>query len=802
MPYVLVTDFKLGLDKRRMAVASPPGTLQTAKNAHINRGGEAEKAKAWVSTYTLPAGTFGMRAAGDNLYVFGSGVDPGVPSGVSYLRLQHPDGLDMTALIASEVFSGVVYSIAEFSDGKRYHFYNTTLVGDWYEGVVRSTMTNMAGVATHLAGLIDADTDYGASSVGNVITLTGPLGRDVTVTVAAENGGSFTDQTISVVETTDGLPAVSETRAAGAFTIYGGSESAGVNTISAITVNGVSVIASALNFSVSPEVTAQAIANAINTHTSSPDYTASATGSTVTINAAVGSGSTPNGYVVSVTVTGNVILCVGSFSITDGSSGANTISSVKVNGSTITTGAVSWTTSHSNTAALIVSNINANSGTSGYNAYSDPGSSEVLVGKLVVTGTNPGGVSLEATSTGDVRINAQAAAGKFTTTLNSAVVNMRNGVAAFAGTSDVWTVTLGGTFDAGDKFTVFVEDPIRGTLEFGASRVAGLPANAVLLTHNKKLYAASGSVLAFSGVANPTGFGTDAVGAGTINVADEFNGSVQVSALAPYQGQLSVFSRNAVQIWNMDPDPSLNLKVQVITNQGTLAADSVKPFGDSDVFYLSDSGVRSLRARASTDTATVFDVGTPIDDLVIEQLRTVSEAVAAGAIAEIEPTSGRYMLQIGSTMYVFTYFPGGKISAWSTYEPGVSFTHLSKLRNRLYGRSGNTIYLLGGADNNTYSASETVVELPFLDGRQVATWKKWIGLDVALEGAWDVYIATDPNNPDIEDYVGEFTATTMTMLNIPFVSDGPLLKLRFVSTEAAYGRVSMVVAHYNSGVSD
>jgi hypothetical protein len=802
MPYVLVTDFKLGLDKRRMAVASPPGTLQTAKNAHINRGGEVEKAKAFVSTYTLPANTFGMRAAGDSLYVFGSVADPGVPSGVTYQRLQHPDGLTMTALVASEVYSGLVYAIAEFSDGKRYHFYDGVLVGDWYEGVVRSTMTNMAGVATHLAGLINADADYAASSVGSVITITGPLGRDVVTTVLAENGGTFTDQGITVVETTDGLPSISEVKAAGAFTIYGGSESAGVNTIAAITVNGVSVIASALNFSVSPEVTAQNIANAITTHNSTPEYTATAVGSTVTINAAVGSGSTPNGYVVSVTVTGNVILCTGSFSITDGSSGANTVSSVKVNGSAITTGSTSWTTSHSNTAALIVTNINANSGTSGYNAYSDPGSSEVLIGKLVVTGTSPGGLSLEATSTGDVRINAQTAAGKFTTNLNSAVVNMRNGVAAYAGTADVWTVTLSGTFDPGDKFTVFIEDPIRGTLEFGASRVAGLLANAVLRTHNKKLYTASGSVLAFSGVADPRGFGTDATGAGTINVADEFNGSVNVSALAPYQGQLSVFSRNAIQIWNMDPDPSLNIKVQVISNQGALSAESVKPFGDSDVFYLSDSGVRSLRARSSTDTATVFDVGTPIDDLIIENLRTLSESQAAASVAELEPTSGRYMLQLGTTIYVFTYFPGGKISAWSTYEPGISFSTFSRLRNKLYARSGDTIYLLGGTDNNTYSASETVVELPFLDGRQIATWKNWHSVDFALEGTWDVYLATDPNNPSIEDYVGQFSATTVTMMTIPIVTDGPLLKLRFVSTTAAYGRVSMVVAHYKGGVAE
>jgi hypothetical protein len=378
---------------------------------------------------------------------------------------------------------------------------------------------------------------------------------------------------------------------------------------------------------------------------------------------------------------------------------------------------------------------------------------------------------------------------------------MRNGVTTYDGTSDVWTVTLSGTFDLGDSFHIDIEDPVRGTLEFGASRVATLVAGSALLTHKKKLYAASGSILCFSAVSTPVFWhdSTEALGSGTINIADEFNGSVSVTGLAPYQGQLAAFSRRAVQIWNMDPDPALNVLVQILSNIGSIADKSIKPFSDSDVFFLADSGIRSLRARANTDTATVFDVGTPIDDLIIEQLRTLSESTAAAAIAEIEPSSGRYMLQLGMTIYVFTYFPGGKISAWTTYEPGFTVSNFAILGNRLYARGGNTIYLLGGPQNITYDTSECIVELPFLDGRQTATWKAWSGLDVALEGTWDVYLATDPNNPTQEDYMGQVSATTFTLMNLPIVADGPLLKLRFVNTSASYGRISMVIAHYMSG---
>src|SRR3546814_3319991 len=72
MAYLVIEDFKGGLDKTRMAVMAKPGSLQGATNVHITRGGEIEKAKSFVETYTLPEGTFGMHSVAGVLYVFGS----------------------------------------------------------------------------------------------------------------------------------------------------------------------------------------------------------------------------------------------------------------------------------------------------------------------------------------------------------------------------------------------------------------------------------------------------------------------------------------------------------------------------------------------------------------------------------------------------------------------------------------------------------------------------------------------------------------------------------------------------------
>ena len=52
MPYILVEDFRGGLDARRTNVTAPPGSLVTLTNAHITRGCELEKRPAFVELAT------------------------------------------------------------------------------------------------------------------------------------------------------------------------------------------------------------------------------------------------------------------------------------------------------------------------------------------------------------------------------------------------------------------------------------------------------------------------------------------------------------------------------------------------------------------------------------------------------------------------------------------------------------------------------------------------------------------------------------------------------------------------------
>src|SRR3546814_814514 len=230
MAYLVIEDFKGGLDKTRMAVMAKPGSLQGATNVHITRGGEIEKAKSFVETYTLPEGTFGMHSVAGVLYVFGSASEPNdLPTGVEYQRLQDPDGSDMTGIIATENFDGKIYAIAEFSGGDIFHFYDGERVTAW--DTIATTVADNDGVATVLASRVNARTVYTAAAVGSTITIQAAVaGTPFTISAETTNGGTVDDQTITLTETQENVAAVTEVLATGSIDVTGGTASIGVNT--------------------------------------------------------------------------------------------------------------------------------------------------------------------------------------------------------------------------------------------------------------------------------------------------------------------------------------------------------------------------------------------------------------------------------------------------------------------------------------------------------------------------------------------------------------------------------------------
>lgn len=794
MSYISINALKGGMDRRHKRISAEPGTLWTLTNGHLTRGGEVERSKKFVAKYTLPAGTFSMATIGGALYVFGSVANPGVPSGVTYERLQHPDGsTTMTTLLDWQPFDGKIYAVAKFADGKVFHYYDGVIVSDWVAGVVRVDQITLANVATSLAALIEADDDYTASAVGNVVTITGSDTADFTLELLAENGGTVDDQTLVLASGQQAVAKLDEVLATASFQVVFGKSNPGTNKITAVKVNGVTITGGAVDYGASESLTAAAVAASINAATTTPDYTAVASGGVVTISAAVGSGSSPNAFALEIDVAGEVIVTKGGFSVTGGtnSAGVNRVTSVAVNGIEILSTAVDWATSNSATATAIAAQINSFSSTPEYIATAN--GQNVFICPIVVSDTSPANLTIVITKGGNVSIENAV---NITTT----AIRMDGGVAASPGQPRIVTVTLGGTFDPGDLFSIKLTK--NGTTKTFGADGNPRPPGEVLLTYKSKMHAAKDSAVNFSAVDNATVWNRDNVtdvGAGFINAASQGAGGQVVTALNTYQGLLAIFARNTIQLWNVDPDPKLNAFIQSLENTGTRARHSALAFGNTDVFYLADSGIRSIKARDASNAAYANDIGTAVDPYVRDYLDTLTDDQITAAFAIMEPGDDRYWLAIGGRIFVFSFFPSSKISAWSVYEPGIEISDFVRIDQRLYARAGNVIYLYGGDDGKTYpGTNETpvTVELPFYSAGMDATMKQWAAFDLACTNQWLIKAITDPNNETAEQTIGTFNKITYRKGSNSFWDKSTHVALKLTCDRAGPASIDKMAVHY------
>lgn len=698
MSTIWVREFTGGLDTRRMAEATTGGVLVRANNGHITRGGEFEQRAAFVPTYQLPAGTVGMAASPrSGIVVFGHGVAPaGLPVGVQYQRLQHPTaGIALVRILSTDLYAGKIYAVGEFADGAIFHFYDGARVTDWFDGRARATF-------------------------------------EVT-------GGGVT-------------PAVS---ASASFAITGGTN-APANYISAVRVDGIDVLGAHVLHTGDNTATAAQVAAQINSYNSLPNYTAVASGQTITISASTAGSASNNKAVVTetagdVTVSGSAFLAGGANAV------RSELTDLRIGDQSVIGAPVLWDSSNAATASQIAAAINAFPSNPSYTATA-AGSS----------------VSIAAAVPG-VEANGRAI---------------------------VFTLAHG--------FTV---NPLSLSMANGAATTNTYQPGEFVKTIGTKEYSVSGPNMHFSGIKEPTKWTTDAVGAGFIDMSSENSGSEELTSLARYQTFVAVFAARAVQIWYTDPDPELNRLSQVLNNTGTSCPRSVTEFGDTDLFYLDESGLRSLRARDSSNAAATTDIGVPVDGLISAKLNTLTENERQQVIGLIEPKEGRFWLVMRDTIFVFSFFNGAQVSAWSTYDASFQDINGNTVRfsidealvynRRVYLRSGRTIFVYGGlANGSEYDATEAEAWLPYLDADDPTREKAFTAIDVVMRGLWRVSSAMDLLNDSTEDLVGIFDETTYSGGTRPFNHQATHVSLRFRTEGKGPHRLGACVIHYNSSADD
>jgi len=352
-----------------------------------------------------------------------------------------------------------------------------------------------------------------------------------------------------------------------------------------------------------------------------------------------------------------------------------------------------------------------------------------------------------------------------------------------------------------------------GGVEVPSTEVVGTSVTA----HKKKLYATDGANLRISAIADATDW-TVGAGSGLFDITQENSYGDSLVATEPYYSFLALFSRTNIQIWGMDPDPAQNVLQQTLDNIGLVGHRALTRYGTGDVLFLSDTGIRSLRARDSSNAASLTDVGSPVDALVRERRDDLTADMAEKIFAVVDPLTGRFWLIWDNEVFVLSTYPNSKISAWSMLDLGVSVDAAVNANSRIALRVGEEIFLYGippsGGANpfdpaqplssaaEAYDASQVVFETPFFDAQQPATIKHWHSLDVTAQGTWRVEVNPDPiSAAETWITVATITKPTWDFARVPLDLAATHLAVRLTSTNTGPATLSNMALHFTEGES-
>jgi hypothetical protein len=332
------------------------------------------------------------------------------------------------------------------------------------------------------------------------------------------------------------------------------------------------------------------------------------------------------------------------------------------------------------------------------------------------------------------------------------------------------------------------------------------------MSHRSKMYAVAGNIVYFSMLNNPAVWtpGTSNTGAGFIQLDGQDEGAITLVGLAPYYDQLALFGRNSIQLWAMDEDPAQNQLISTLGGTGLVAFKALGRYATGDVLYLHDSGIRSLKARDSSNAAVVSDIGSPIDEEITALVAAARREPGAGTVPGSltlaagvnEPTTGQFWLVTNNKIYVLSIASSSHISAWSRFDLPFTAQYAVEVLDTILLRSGDDVYFYGTGLWEGYDTSTVEVITPMIAGNEPATNKQYYGLDAALEGTWQIEIGTDPAQPDVRELVATVTGPTFGLQNLGLQNQGTHITARLTCSDAARARIGNLMFHFNKGSVD
>lgn len=345
----------------------------------------------------------------------------------------------------------------------------------------------------------------------------------------------------------------------------------------------------------------------------------------------------------------------------------------------------------------------------------------------------------------------------------------------------------------GKLYTVF--EMTDGTVQhfYDGTLVSGTSGR-YIKTYKSKVYAVEAGNVHFSAIGDPTDWA--GVGSGFINLAAEDSDAANLLGLESYYNSLAFFSDESVQRWDLASDPTENQQLQTLRGTGSIAPLSPYQYASGDVLYLDNTGIRSLKARDSSNSAVLSDVGSPVDKLVRDRL-LVGDVDLNEVFSLHDPTSGRFWLVMKDTVFVLSVFNKAEIAAWSVYEPGFNAVCGTLAGDRVFLRGDDDkLYAYGGADGETFLSCPVTVITPFLDFGKPASFKQFDGIDLSSNAEWQVWAAFDPTQPDVYDYLGTYSGATFPRMAMALRGESTHVRLKLTTSAESEAVLAQVALHY------
>lgn len=316
-------------------------------------------------------------------------------------------------------------------------------------------------------------------------------------------------------------------------------------------------------------------------------------------------------------------------------------------------------------------------------------------------------------------------------------------------------------------------------------------------------------------------------GSGAFDTRTQSKPIGRIVGFGDYYGQLAVFGTRGGQFWSMDPDFSKNQYERSVPLTA-VAPRAIIGYGDGDVAYLARDGVRSLRARDSSNIAGISDFGSPIDRLIkaaLRDLTALGESMSGAPstfltdpayyppIMEIHPDTGALWLFLHDKIYVFSHYPDAGVRAWSMIDlPAPAPANLSAQNGTLKSRwaadvcpvnddllirnFADEVYLYGGLDGVFYDTTLAEVITPHMDMGKPGKNKHIHGIDLSCLGTWTIEVSLDPANVVWEE-IATVTNTTYRLAGrVACNLEATHIALRLTSTSASAARIGQVAIYF------